>query len=528
MKWIKNVKVGAKINMLIAICLISMLAIGLIGYRGMQQMNRGSMEMYQEQLQPIEWILSMQANSTRIETDLFELMTTSDQERNKSLVKEMQDISAQNEILLANYTKTELTATEKDLVSKYNGTMEQYRNARKEVQELALQNKNAEAYAVFEQNVASLRDQKNKYLSDLINYLKNESKQTDQMNHEAFISVRNTAIIIIVVAVALCICFGSLIVQSISRPLRRVADVLGKVAEGDLRETADIDSRDEIGQLAGALNHTMQSLKKTIGGILASAENVSAAAQQISASSQEIASSSSVQAGEAQTINELFRELSTAINSVAESAEQASELSGKTMSMAQEGGKVVRHSIEGMNSINKQMALLEQDSGKIGEIIGVIDDIADQTNLLALNAAIEAARAGEQGRGFAVVADEVRKLAERSSEATKQITSIIKGMQENTKHSVKAVSEGMASSQRTGEAFETILTVVNETAHKVTEIAAACEEQAAQTSNVMSSIETISAGTEEAAASSEETASTSQSLAQLALDLNRAVAAFKL
>jgi methyl-accepting chemotaxis protein len=217
-----------------------------------------------------------------------------------------------------------------------------------------------------------------------------------------------------------------------------------------------------------------------------------------------------------------------AINSVASSAEEASELSNKTVGIAQDGGEIVRSSIGGMNLVNQQMLRLQEDSNKIGEIIEVIDDIADQTNLLALNAAIEAARAGDQGRGFAVVADEVRKLAERSSEATKQITSIIKGIQDNTQQSVKAVEQGVISSQKSGKAFENIISMVNDSANKVTEIAAASEEQAAQSSEVMSSIESISAAAEEAAASSEETASTAQSLAQLAEELNNSVSIFKI
>jgi methyl-accepting chemotaxis protein len=307
-----------------------------------------------------------------------------------------------------------------------------------------------------------------------------------------------------------------------------VVQLVGKVANGDLSETSDIDTKDEIGLLAVSVNDMVLNLRKTVGGILVSAESVSAASQQISASTEEIASGSMSQANAAQTMNELFRELSLAINSVARSAEQASELSNQTMSIAQDGGKVVQISIDGMTRVNDQMSRLEEDSNKIGEIIEVIDDIAEQTNLLALNAAIEAARAGDQGRGFAVVADEVRKLAERSGEATKQITKIIKGMQDNTAQSVKAVEDGVVASQKTGEAFEQIMTMVNETAHKVTEIAAASEEQAAQSSEVLGSIESISAATEEAAASSEETASTAQSLAQLAEELNNSVSIFKI
>jgi methyl-accepting chemotaxis protein len=181
-----------------------------------------------------------------------------------------------------------------------------------------------------------------------------------------------------------------------------------------------------------------------------------------------------------------------------------------------------------MQQVSKAMSRLEEDSNKIGNIIEVIDDIADQTNLLALNAAIEAARAGDQGRGFAVVADEVRKLAERSSEATKEISAIIKNMQENTKQSVSAVLDSVAQSTQTGESFGKIVRMVGDSTHKVNEIAAACEQEAAQASDVMISVESIAAASEEAAAASEETATTSQSLAQLAGELDASIAVFQL
>lgn len=182
----------------------------------------------------------------------------------------------------------------------------------------------------------------------------------------------------------------------------------------------------------------------------------------------------------------IFQELSRAIQSVAKSAEGAAELSGQTVTLAQDGGSVVRQSMESMNHIQHQMGMLKEDSDKIGEIIEVIDEIAEQTNLLALNAAIEAARAGEQ---------------------------------ENTDTSVQSVTEGVGKTKQIEDAFEHIITVINATSQKVNEIASASEEQAAQSAKVQQSIETISATSEEAASAAEETAQTSQTLARMAEDL---------
>jgi methyl-accepting chemotaxis protein len=321
------------------------------------------------------------------------------------------------------------------------------------------------------------------------------------------------------------------ITQATVRPIITTVKLGEFMAQGDF--TKDIPvvytaRKDEIGSLSRVFQSITDGMREMIGQVSMSTSQVAAASQQISASADQLSSGSNTQAESAQNINELFKELSTGINSVARSAEEASELSNKTTKIAVEGGKVIQQSIDGMTLVNQQMSKLEQDSNKIGEIIEVIDEIAEQTNLLALNAAIEAARAGEQGRGFAVVADEVRKLAERSSDATKQISIIIHGMQVNTEQSVKAVEGGVLSSQKTGEAFASIISMVNESANKVMEIAAACEEQAAQSSEVLFSIESISAATQESAASSEETASTAQSLAHLAESLNNSIAIFKI
>lgn len=339
--------------------------------------------------------------------------------------------------------------------------------------------------------------------------------------------ILNTTLIVIGISILLGMLLVLWIIRSITVPLKRLNDATERIAKGDLTEDIATKSQDELGQLSVSVNEMMHKLRDLIGGVIHSSQNVAAASQQISATTEQIASGSTEQANAALNMQELFRELTTGINLVAQNAEAAADLASQSTTIAGDGGIKINRSIESMNQVNAQMNHLEEDSHRIGEIIEVIDDIAEQTNLLALNAAIEAARAGEQGRGFAVVADEVRKLAERSSEATKQITAIIKGMQENTRRSVLAVSDGVKQSVDTGSAFEEIIKTIKETAHKVDEIAAACEEQAAQTGEVLQAIESISSASQESAAASEETAATSQSLAQLAEGLNEAVSIFK-
>jgi methyl-accepting chemotaxis protein len=428
---------------------------------------------------------------------------------------------------ITGFKSHDLTKQEKDLLNQFDPAWVTFNQFLDKCIQTAYDG-NLEEYKSISGDFKKAADQLEGILKELTAYNVNEAKVANEEAVATNTNSRTVTTTLVIFSIILSVGFGYWISQIIARPLNRVLLLIRKVATGELRETSNTNTKDEIGQLAAAINEMVMSLRTTVGRILASSESVAAASEQISASTEEIANGTTSQANDAQTMSELFKELSVAINSVAVSSEQAAELSSNTLDIAQDGGQVVRASIDGMKRVNNQMSRLEEDSNKIGEIIEVIDDIAAQTNLLALNAAIEAARAGEQGRGFAVVADEVRKLAERSGEATKQISSIIKGMQENTQQSVIAVGEGVITSEKTGEAFEKIISVVNDSSQKVTEIAAASEEQAAQSSEVLASIESISASTEQAAASSQETAATAQSLEKLAQELSRAVSIFKI
>ena len=339
----------------------------------------------------------------------------------------------------------------------------------------------------------------------------------------------------LIIAFAITIVVGILIIfylsRHISRPLNIIAEQLDRIANGNLSMKPlrfKMRTKDEIEHLTASTNTMVEQLRDLVGRIIMSSQNVAAASQEISATTEEIAAGGVQQSTTVNAVTELFREHTMAINVVAQNAEMAAELSDSTQEKAEQGGRDVQDSVHAMNSLSDQMTRLQNDSEQIGEIIEVIDEIAEQTNLLALNAAIEAARAGEQGRGFSVVADEVRKLAERSGEATKRIAGIIKDMQHNMGQSVHAVNGAVSLTEQTGQTFNTILDQVVGMARQVTEIAAASEEQAAQSQEMMSSIESIAVVSHESAAAAEQTASSSQELARLAEELNDMVASFKL
>lgn len=528
MKRYANLKTATKLISAFVLVALILAAIGVYALSNLSKMNGRIQVLYNNNLISVRDLSAAEISYQKLRVTLRDLSAATTKADKDELVLDIPVAKKEIEDKFNSYRDTTLTKAEKDELKVFDTEYAAYMKLYDAATQLALRDNQTE-FNAYKNNTlnpqgAKMRDSMERLIA--LNVQLAEDANQDAAH--AYATSRNATIAVIAAALLFSVLLGYAIAQSIARPLNRIVGLVAKVAEGDLSEKSTIAAKDEIGTLAASVNHMIDNLSGLVGGIAQSSQSVAAASEQISASSEEIASGSTSQARSAQTISELFGELSKAIHFVARSAEEAAELATSTVQTANEGSKIVESAVAGMRSVSASMSRLEEDSNKIGEIIEVIDDIADQTNLLALNAAIEAARAGDQGRGFAVVADEVRKLAERSSAATKEISSIIKAMQENTKLSVTSFTESMAQSAQTGEAFRLITGMVNDSANKVSEIAAACEEEAAQASEVMQSVEMVASASQESAAASEETAATCQSLAQLADELNVSVSVFKL
>ncbi|CAH2031855.1 methyl-accepting chemotaxis protein [Trichlorobacter ammonificans] len=343
---------------------------------------------------------------------------------------------------------------------------------------------------------------------------------------------------------ALTLVFTFVIVRSITTPLNRLVEMLQDIAqgEGDLTCRLEADRTDEFGEVSRWFNRFVDNIHSIISRASSTTVQVATASNQLQGTAVQIATAAEEVASQSATVATASEEMSATSNDISRNCSMASDVANQASHNAHNGAVVVQETIAGMQLIADRVResahtveALGARSDQIGAIVGTIEEIADQTNLLALNAAIEAARAGEQGRGFAVVADEVRALAERTTRATREIGEMIKAIQQETagavssmEQGVREVEKGMDSSRRSGEALQQILEGINEVTMQVHQIATAAEEQTAVTGEISTNIHQITDVVHETANGAHETAEAAASLARLAKDLEALVGRFKL
>lgn len=406
--------------------------------------------------------------------------------------------------------------------------------------------------------------------ADFVQYQEVKLSQISSAFRDAMQKSNMMATTIAVVGVAITLLLTWLVPRSIVGPIRKLSAAIERVAEGDLTVTVTINSRDELGLLSNAFAKMVDNLKQLISAtsetaakvsgsskeLAAASENVGRSAQDVAATVEQLAQGAEQQAKMTAEASSTIGQMSSAIQQIAASTSNVAQDSSRAAQLAKQGQDALAHATEQIKSIEKAVQnaaelvrTLGERSKEISQIVEVITNIAAQTNLLALNAAIEAARAGDQGRGFAVVAEEVRKLAEQSRVAANKISTLARGIQEDTVQAVKGMEAGTKEVAQGTEiislavsAFEEIKRAVDTIVSKVHEVSAATQQLAAGSNQIVKNVESIAAATQQMAAGGQQVAARAQNqsasvqqisseasaLAEMAATLEKLIARFKL
>jgi len=437
------------------------------------------------------------------------------------------------------------TQEEKDLFNRFKEVVKSGAETNNKIIELVNDGKKQEAQILYLNETR----QNTKLLVETTNALiKNQQKQLEERVNKLLSLGKKLLLVIIIVGVVSIIIgiFMSIkITRSIKAPVEKAAEQLELMSQGDftfsISENA-IKRGDELGVIARAMDALNTNLKKVFNEIISSVHSLTSSATQLSSIAEEMSRTAESSSNRANSVATSSEEMSQTVVDIAKNTANIADSAKKAVDTAQQGNMIVERSVgevkeidETVNESARFVKSLGERSAHIGEIVSVINDIADQTNLLALNAAIEAARAGEQGRGFAVVADEVRKLAERTAQATSEIEDMIKAIQNEVTKAVEImdtatvkVQSGVSLTAQAGDALKAIVKSSDELQLMVQQIASATEEMSATSEEISKEIVDIANASRDTTASSHETAQAAVSLSQIATKLDETIRFFRL
>ncbi len=546
-----NLSIKAKLMGITSVLLLLMVVVGGIGLVGFSQSNRALEGVYQVNMKNTGLLSKidglMRANRIQLLLSLqhdpkseFSALHDHPTDQHSDLIKK--NIATIDQ-LWSDYSNSLTLKTSRDLADVFHKDRSIFvKEGLEPALSAALANNFHEAYRLTFDVVNPAIQKANKSMEALMQNEVDLAKAAYVKSQQQYSLFRNVIVGSILVALVCGLTLGTLIGGSIGRSSVLLKNIASQLASGNLTVRAKVTSSDELGVIGDSFNQIANTLQSAMERIQSCSNSLTAAAGELRANAEQIATGSEHVAAQAVSVATAGEEMAATSNDIATNCTMAVESANRACNTATSGAVVVQKTVDGMSRIAakvqesaRTVENLGERSDQIGAIIGTIEDIADQTNLLALNAAIEAARAGEQGRGFAVVADEVRALAERTTRATKEIGGMIKNIQVETRNAVAAMEEGVQEvergtddASRSGSALEEILSQVNEVTGQINQIATAAEEQTATTNEISGNMQRITEVVQETAGSSQMTAEAASRLADLAEELKGIVNQFQL
>ncbi|MBM9485164.1 methyl-accepting chemotaxis protein [Pseudomonas sp. ICBG1301] len=537
---LRHLNIAPRASLGFALIALLVVVLGMFAVNRMTLMRQASADMATNQLPSVTYLGVITENVLRLRILSFRVLVNRE-------AAGLQEAETRIGVLLdkvktaqAGYAVMPAGPEEAALYKTFIVTLDNYIKAQAEMLALSKQGKLDDMRTLINTRIKDGTDQMGEQLNKLIAINVADARQANDDAEQSYQSAIIGVIVVSVVAALLTVCLAWALTRSIVTPLRKAVEVAETIAGGNLSKVIEDDGKDEPARLLSALSAMQANLRQTIQHIAGSATQLSSAAEELSAVTEEASRGLQQQNNEIDQAATAVNEMTAAVEEVARNAVSTSEASGQSNQAARAGRDRVVETVEAIQTMTQDVqstsVLIEglaSQGRDIGKVLDVIRAIAEQTNLLALNAAIEAARAGEAGRGFAVVADEVRALAHRTAQSTQEIEKMVAGIQSGTGEAVQSMQQ---SNQRThatlemaraaGVALEQITQSISLINERNLVIASASEEQAQVSREVDRNLVNIRDLATQSAAGANQTSAASHELSRLAVDLNGMVARF--
>jgi methyl-accepting chemotaxis protein len=537
---LNNMKISTRLMILLAALLVLMTFVGGVGLYAASGANVRLRSVYDDRMVPIEHLDSIVRGNLRNRIAIANGLLQP--EKMADFLKVIEDNNANSAKQWDAYMRTHLNEEEQALAERFNEANVRFNEEGVKPAVVAMQANNTDALKGRIMNMRPLFLSMNDALEALLSFQERETQKLFASSEAAFDTLRAISIALILIGGLSGILLGWSIIRGINRSLDELRNVMVKMsADGDLNARVKVYGHDEIGEAAGAFNGMIDNFAGIIRQVGNSAGTVSATASNLSVSSTKIAQSSQAQSEAAAATAAAVEEITVSISSVASNTEDVRKLSEKSLQQTRLGNQNVTGMIGEIGRVQDAVKLI---AGSVKEFVDStraitgmtqqVKDIADQTNLLALNAAIEAARAGEQGRGFAVVADEVRKLAEKSAQSANEIDRVTNALNQKSSSVEATVQQGLHSLQATQEQVERVSSelteagrAVEQSSAGVNDIASSVSEQSVASNEIARNVEKIAQMSEGNHAAVQSSTQQIARLEQLANELQGALKRFK-